>query len=83
MSTLTSSSSKPRSRITTLFLLFAIYVLSFGPVHALYASHRLQGSIPSMLVTFYKPVNWLYENTPLGKPMIAYDGWWKRTLQRS
>ena len=71
------------SRLLTLLLIVAIYVLSFGPVQALYASHRLEGPMPSALVTFYKPVNWLYEHTPIGKPMATHDAWWNRMLARS
>ena len=66
-----------------LLKLLAVYVLSFGPVQALYASHRLSGPMPAGLVTFYQPLHWLYEHTPLGKPMTAYDGWWQRMLQRA
>lgn len=81
----TSSSrrfNRPRF-ILLLLALLVVYVLSFGPVHALYSSDRLQGPIPKDLTTFYKPVNWLYENTPLGKPMTAHDEWWKGALKRS
>ena len=76
-------SSSNRSRLLVVFLLLAVYVLSFGPVKALYAGHKIEGSIPTPVVTFYKPVSWLYANTPLGKPMAVHDDWWKRTLKRS
>jgi hypothetical protein len=35
------------------------------------------------LTVFYQPLHWLYDQTPLGIPMTAYDGWWTRLLQRS
>lgn len=69
--------------VVTLLLMLAIYVLSFGPSKALYASQRLEGPMPSALATFYKPVTWLYQNTPLGKPMAVHDDWWQRRLKRA
>lgn len=72
-----------RYRLFTLFLLLAVYVLSFGPVHALYANNRVEGPMPSLLVTFYKPVSWLHLNTPLDRPMTAHNDWWQRMLKRS
>ncbi len=71
------------NRLLTLVILLAVYVLSFGPTKALYANHRLEGSMPAAVGTFYKPVSWLYEHTPLGKPMAVHDDWWTRTLKRS
>lgn len=76
MSPSSSYSRRPRSRVVTLLLFFVVYVLSYGPVRGLYVSHRLSGSMPQGLVTFYKPVKWLYDNTALGRPMAAYDAWW-------
>jgi hypothetical protein len=76
-------SSPCRHPFMTLLLLLAVYVLSFGPVKALDESQKLKGSMPSALVTCYRPVGWLYDNTPLGKPMLAYDAWWNRTLKQS
>lgn len=70
-------------RFLILLILLAVYVLSFGPAKALYESNRLEGSMPSALVTGYRPVGWLYENTPIGKPMLAYDAWWNQTLKQS
>ena len=62
--------------------LLVVYMLSFGPVHALYSSHRLEGSMAGGLAAFYQPLQWLREQTPLGKPMAAYDDWWQRLLAR-
>jgi hypothetical protein len=75
--------STPSRRLVFILLLLVIYVASFGPIKALYANHRLEGSMPTALVTFYQPVDWLHEHTPLGKPMLAYDEWWKRMLKQS
>jgi hypothetical protein len=80
-----SSSSRQTRPLGCLFLLLkllAVYVLSYGPVQAMYSSQRLQGPAPSGLMTFYQPLNWMYDNTPLGRPMHVYDGWWKRMLTR-
>lgn len=67
----------------TLLQLLAVYLLSHGPVQALYSSTRIQGSMPNALTVFYQPLHWLYEQTPLGTPMTIYDDWWSRMLQRS
>jgi len=65
------------------FWLLILYVLSSGPIHALYATGRLHSPMPEGVTTFYKPVRWLYAETPLGKPMTTYDAWWKRVLKPS
>ncbi len=83
MSNTSSRSFRSSGCLTRLLMLLLLYVLSFGPIQALYSSNRLEGPFPQALTTFYKPVNWLYEQTPLGKPMRAYDDWWKRVMKRS
>jgi len=81
------SSTSRRSRSTgcllTLLQLLAVYLLSHGPVLALYSSQRIEGSVPNAVAVFYQPLHWLYEHTPLGTPMTAYDGWWKHLLKKS
>ncbi|OYW77769.1 MAG: hypothetical protein B7Z37_02460 [Verrucomicrobia bacterium 12-59-8] len=67
----------------TLLQLLAVYLLSHGPVMALYSSQRIHGSVPNAVTAFYQPLHWLYEQTPLGRPMTAYDAWWKHLLQQS
>jgi len=71
-----------RNFVLLLFTLSVIYVLSFGPVQALYSSHRLSTPIPSHLVNCYKPLHWLYQETPLGVAMKSHDDWWSRKLKR-
>ncbi len=80
---MSTSSSRRFKPVSTILLMLVVYLLSFGPVRALYSSHRLEGPFPEGLVTFYKPVNWSYEHTPLGKPMAVYDDWWNGALKRS
>ncbi len=63
--------------------LLAVYLLSHGPVQALYSSERIQGPVPNALTVFYQPLRWLYEHTPLGKPMTAYDDWWQHMMKKS
>jgi hypothetical protein len=70
------------SNLKTLLLLFAVYVLSYGPVHALYASHRIEGTFGSGLTTFYQPLHWLHQHTPLDKPMTSYADWWQGVLKK-
>ena len=82
MSSSSPGRSKPFGCLILLLQLLAVYVLSFGPVKAIYSSQRIQGPIPKGLSTFYQPLDWMYDNTPLGKPMRVYDGWWRRMLTR-
>jgi hypothetical protein len=77
------SSSRRGSIFILLLILAAAYFFSFGPVQALYSSGRLSGPMPGDLVTFYKPIHWVYQNTPLGPSMTRHDAWWERQLKRS
>ena len=83
MSALSHRRFKSTGCLITLLQVLAVYLLSHGPVQALYSSTRIQGPMPNALTVFYQPLHWLYEQTPLGIPMTAYDGWWTRLLQRS
>ena len=74
---------RPHYFVWSALKLFIIYMLSYGPVQALYSSQRLEGPMPAKLATLYEPAKWVYENTPIGKPMTVYDGWWARVLKRS
>lgn len=82
MSYPSSGRSRPFGCLFTLLQLLAVYVLSHGPVMAVYSSQRVKGPVPQGLSTFYQPLNWGYENTPLGRPLRAYDGWWRSMLER-
>ncbi|MFZ2280044.1 MAG: hypothetical protein WAW39_19765 [Prosthecobacter sp.] len=77
------SSSSRSGCLLTLLQLFAVYLLSHGPVMALYSSQRIHGDVPAAVTTIYQPLTWLYEHTPLGTPMTAYDAWWKNLLKKS
>ena len=78
-------SHRPRSSgcIVRILMLALLYVLSHGPVQALYSSGRLEGPFPAALAMFYQPVSWLRDHTPLGSPMRSYAGWWQGVLKRS
>ena len=60
-------------------LLPALYVLSVGP--AILAVNRGRGqewvrrSLPA-LERFYRPVEWLHDETPLKRPLEGYLNWW-------
>ena len=60
----------------TLLLLMVLYVLSYGPVMYL----TLKGVVPpdpkAQRETFYKPLYWLQDNTPLREPLHSYELWW-------
>ena len=83
MSTHFRSSSRRGSIVIFLLFLAVAYLFSFGPVQALYSSGRISGPMPKDLVTFYKPVQWFYSNSPMGAPMTRHDAWWGRQLKRS
>ncbi|WP_009964297.1 hypothetical protein [Verrucomicrobium spinosum] len=83
MSTHFRSSSRRGSIVIFLLFLAIAYLFSFGPVQALYSSGRISGPMPRDLVTFYKPLQWFYLNSPMGAPMARHDAWWGRQLKRS
>jgi hypothetical protein len=83
MSTLETTPRRSSRPVINLLLLLAVYILSCGPVMALYSSRRIDGPVPELMTTFYQPVNWLHAHTPLGSPMGSYDNWWKGALKRS
>ena len=66
----------------TLALLLVVYVLSLGPVLALYSTNLVKGPIPKPLATFYVPAHWLREHTGMGRPLSLHDDWWKNVLRR-
>lgn len=49
---------------------------------ALYSTKRIEGPVPNAVTVFYQPLHWLYEHTPLGAPLTAYDGWWSQLLKK-
>ncbi len=82
MSSFTSRRSRSTGCLIVVLQLLVVYLLSHGPVQALYASQRISGPVPNAVTVFYHPLHWLYEHTPLGTPMSAYDGWWKHLLKK-
>ena len=50
------------------------YVVSIGPVVAI--AHKTEMGDPRALKTFYTPVVWLHDYTPLAKPIEAYSNGW-------
>ncbi len=49
-----------------------IYILSIGPVWFFYEKYNLSHAYEKYFATFYAPVEWLYQNTPLKKPLEYY-----------
>lgn len=66
-----------------ILMLALLYVLSHGPVQALYSSGRMEGPLPPALTTFYQPVSWLRDHTLIGSPLRSYAAWWQGLLKRS
>jgi hypothetical protein len=59
--------------MAAVFLLF-VYVLSIGP--AIRLARHLPTPQLTVLVGFYKPIDWLRENSPLKTPINAYLPLW-------
>ena len=59
----------------TLLALLLLYPLSIGP--AVYAAVKLKAD-PTMLYSFYAPMFWATEYTPLQQPRREYLRWWLR-----
>ncbi len=69
--------------LVKLLLLALVYVLSLGPVIALYSSHRLEGPMPDALAKFYVPAYWVREHHTFGRLMTTHDDWWRSVLKQS
>jgi len=80
-----TNSSPRRSKIwgfIKLLLVLFVYVLSLGPVTALYVSSRLDGPMPRALALFYVPAKWVRDDTPAHKQLALHDEWWNRQLRK-
>ncbi len=50
-----------------------IYILSIGPVAFFYQKYNISGTTYwKYIISFYTPVTWLHDNTPLKKPLENY-----------
>lgn len=52
-----------------------VYVLSIGPVAA-FVEHYHVSYLRGSLEKFYAPVRWLYDHTPLKRPLESYVRLW-------
>ena len=58
-----------------------LYVLSAAPVRCLnYIGGHAAIPVP-WVDAFYKPVTWLYNETPLNGPLAAWDAFWFVTFK--
>jgi hypothetical protein len=57
-----------------------LYILSAGPIVRLTMSKSHPQRAPEWVETLYAPVEWLYEHTPLEKPLEEYMEWWLKGL---
>jgi hypothetical protein len=61
--------------ICWLFVFFVLYVLGYGPVEMMAAKRHYRGG--SVLVReFYRPLRWVYNTTPIHKPLGMYLHLW-------
>ena len=61
------------SWVTLVAFVPVLYALSIGPVGAI---TKNKPNIPAALRTFYYPLGWLHDHTPLEKPLEAYANLW-------
>jgi hypothetical protein len=83
------SSSRVRHQRTLYTILFwgalalLIYFMSIGPVIRYYDKRPgLYSGSTKFLEMFYRPVDWLYEKTPLHKPIGMYLSLWSKRFGR-
>jgi hypothetical protein len=73
-----TSEAKRSPGISTLILwsvaTLLLYILSTGPVIMLIEKKRLKED--GFVETFYAPIGWLDDNTPLGRPLRVYWHLW-------
>ncbi|MFW6287059.1 MAG: hypothetical protein ACOC29_03870 [Candidatus Sumerlaeota bacterium] len=62
--------------LLAILLIPVLYVLSIGPVAALYELTQPSFMPQAALEAFYFPVLWLHENTPLAEPLEKYVEMW-------
>lgn len=58
------------------FVIMLIYLLSFGPVKKLCNAHYPAGWFGHAIETIYVPWYWVYDHTPLHKPLGSYMHFW-------
>ena len=64
-------------------ILPVIYALSIGPVIYWMERHRPARGPDPWLQTFYGPLLWADEHTPLKKPLDVYTDWWVRLAHKT
>ncbi len=52
------------------------YVLSVGPLA--FCARTWPREKTAALTSFYLPLIWVADHTPLGPPLVAYVNWWER-----
>ena len=66
---------------TALIALPILYVLSIWPVVYTLGDNRVDPRLNAVVNAFYKPLELLYNHTPLRMPLDGYIEWWAE-LQR-
>lgn len=59
-------------------ILFVAYVLSVGPVCAMYVSGKNDQAVYEKFISFYTPIVWADQNTPLNQIIGPYIMFWER-----
>ncbi|WP_395742642.1 hypothetical protein [Prosthecobacter sp.] len=80
-----SRSPKDKSSAGLVALIMALplcYVLSIGPAGYLLEKFHAPPTWRPYVLTVYKPVIWLHDNTSLKEPIEVYVRWWSDLTRR-
>ena len=58
----------------------SLYLLSYGPMMALYTLGRFSPPHSDWLLAVYKPIDWLHGHTFMHEPLDFYVAWSQRLL---
>lgn len=78
---MTESLHQKRPRATWILLLGAAFICYFLSVPLVELSPLTRGLPARIKIHYQEPWNWLYLNTPLDRPLLAYENFWRRYFQ--
>ncbi len=84
MSTDQPNQSHATAWVVSIIGALVLYVGSAGPVSGLIKNGTIPESQSVLVIKFYAPIQWLYDNTPtpLRDPLNAYEVWWINALDK-
>lgn len=66
--------------VSVMLILMTIYVLSAGPVFAIFVSGKHDKEAYESFISFYAPIVWADQTTPLKKIIGPYLMFWERVF---